>query len=63
MVNRGLGVGGAYRANVLYTIWLYHLSIKKPITYDLGRREKVGHLEGRRNSGIEPGKGGQPRKM
>jgi hypothetical protein len=35
---------------------MYHLSIKKLMAYSLGRKWEMGHLRGRRNSGIESDK-------
>ena len=40
----------------LCVVWLFHLSIKKPMTYGLGRKWKAGHLEVKRILG-EPDEG------
>ena len=33
----------------------------KPVAYDLGRKQEVGHPGGRKDSGIVPGSGNLPR--
>lgn len=38
-------------------------SIKKLMAHDLGRKCKMGHPGGRKDSGIEPEAGDLPRKM
>jgi hypothetical protein len=42
-----------YRENILCIVWIYHLSRKKPMAYDLWLRKeiKVGHSGERKDSG------------
>jgi hypothetical protein len=38
--------------NILYIVWMHHLSIKKPRAYGVGRKWEVGSLKSRQNSEI-----------
>lgn len=42
---------------------MYHLSIKKPMTYSLARKWATEHPRGERIQGKEPGVEDPPRKM
>lgn len=37
------------------SVWMWHLSIIKLMAYSLGTKKEVGHLGGRKDSGIRPG--------
>jgi len=40
--------------------WMWHLSLIRLMAYGLGRKEGVGHLGSREDSGIEKSRGDWP---
>lgn len=55
LVRYGLAPLAGSRGNILFIVWMNHLSITKPMAYGLSRKWEVDHPGKRQNSGVEPG--------
>lgn len=62
-LNRNEGAECQCSENILWIVWVHHLSMKKPMAYGLDRKWEVEQLGGRKDSRIEPSAGRFSRKM